>query len=60
MAPDAIARVMRLQGSALAALIEGDALMGQPVRHLEALGGVARTHAELTTAAPLARMDELR
>jgi hypothetical protein len=60
MAPDAIARVTRLPATALAALIEGDALMGQPVRHLEALGGVARTHAELTSTALLARVEELR
>jgi malonate decarboxylase beta subunit len=60
MAPDAIARVTRLPATALAALIEGDALMGQPVRHLETLGGVARTHANLTSAALLARVAELR
>jgi biotin-independent malonate decarboxylase beta subunit len=60
MAPDAIARVTRLPAAALAALIEGDALMGQPVRHLAALGGVARTHATMTGGALLARMAELR
>jgi malonate decarboxylase beta subunit len=60
MAPQAIARVTRLPATALAALIEGDALMGQPVRHLEALGGAARTHADLTSAALLARVAELR
>ena len=60
MAPDAIARVTRLPATALAALIEGDALMGQPVRHLEALGGVARMHATLTAAGLLARVAELR
>jgi malonate decarboxylase beta subunit len=60
MASDAIARVTRLPAAALAALIEGDALMGQPVRHLAALGGVARTHSTMTGAALLARMDELR
>jgi malonate decarboxylase beta subunit len=60
MAPDAIARVTRLPATALAALIEGDALMGQPVRHLEALGGVARTHLTLTGDALLARVAELR
>jgi hypothetical protein len=60
MAPDAIARVTRLPASALAALVEGDPLLGQPVRHLAALGGVARMHATMTSAALLARMDELR
>jgi malonate decarboxylase beta subunit len=60
MAPEAIARVTRLPAAALAALIEGDALMGQPVRHLDALGGVARTHAALTSTALLARVAELR
>jgi len=60
MAPEAIARVTRLPAAALAALIEGDALMGQPARHLEALGGVARTHSTLTSAALLARVAELR
>jgi len=34
--------------------------MGQPVRHLEALGGVARMHATLTAAGLLARVAELR
>ena len=60
MAPEAIARVTRLPAAALAALIESDALMGQPVRHLDALGGVARTHSNLTGAALLARVAELR
>ena len=45
MATDAIARVTRLPARELAALIEDDAMLGQPVRHLAALGGVARTHA---------------
>jgi len=35
-------------------------LMGQPARHLAALGGVARTHSTLTGAALLARVAELR
>ena len=60
MAPDAIARVTRLPAAQLAALIEDDAMMGQPVRHLAALGGVARTHSTMTGAALLARMAELR
>lgn len=60
MAPDAIARVTRLPASALAALIEGDAVLGQPVRHLAATGGVARTHAGMSRAALLARVAELR
>ena len=60
MAVEAIARVTRLPAGALAALIEDDALMGQPVRHLAALGGVARTHARMSPAGLLARMAELR
>ena len=60
MAPEAIARVTRLPASALAALIEDDPLMGQPVRHLAALGGVARVHPTLSTAALLSRVAELR
>jgi malonate decarboxylase beta subunit len=59
MATEAIARVTRVPAAALAALVEGDALLGQPVRHLAALGGVARTHSTLSVAALLARMDEL-
>jgi len=60
MAPDAIARVTRLPAEALAALIEDDTLMGHPARHLSALGGVARTHAGMTSKALLARVAELR
>ena len=60
MAPDAIARVTRLPADALAALIEDDALMGQPVRHLAALGGVARIHAGMTDQELRARVAELR
>lgn len=60
MAPDAIARVTRLPASALAALIEADALLGQPVRHLAAMGGVARMHAGTSRAELLARVAELR
>ena len=60
MAPDAIARVTRLPANALAALIEDDALMGQPVRHLAALGGVARIHAGMTGPELRARVAELR
>jgi hypothetical protein len=39
MAPEAIARVT---GRDVAALIDDDPLLGQPVRHLAALGGVDR------------------
>jgi hypothetical protein len=60
MAPDAMTRVTRLPGAALAELIEGDALLGQPARHLAALGGVARIHAGMSRAALLARVAELR
>lgn len=60
MAPDAIARVTRLPAKALAALIEEDSLMGQPVRHLAALGGVARIHAGMNGPELQARVAELR
>ncbi len=60
MAPEAIARVTRLPADALAALIEEDAMMGQPVRHLAALGGVARIHAGMTGPELRARVAELR
>lgn len=60
MATDAIARVTRLPARELHALTEGDAMLGQPVRHLAALGGVARMHADLTRAELLARVAELR
>jgi hypothetical protein len=60
MAPDAIARVTRLPAKALAALIEEDPLMGQPVRHLAALGGVARIHAGMNGPELQARVAELR
>ena len=60
MAPEAIARVTRLPAGQLAAVIEDDALMGQPVRHLAAWGGVARTHVAMSRAELLARMEGLR
>ena len=60
MALEAIARVTRLPAGALAALIENDAMMGQPVRHLAALGGVARIHSSMSDTALLARVEELR
>jgi malonate decarboxylase beta subunit len=60
MAPVAIARVTRLPAEALAALIEEDALMGQPARHLAALGGIARIHAGMTGPELRARVAELR
>ncbi len=60
MAPDAIARVTRLPANALAKLIEEDSLMGQPVRHLAALGGVAKIHAGMTGPELRARVAELR
>jgi malonate decarboxylase beta subunit len=60
MAPEAIARVTRLPSDALAALIENDPLLGQPVRHLAAMGGVARVHATLSRADLLARIAALR
>ena len=59
MAPDAMARVTRLPASALAALIEDDPLMGQPVRHLAALGGVARIHADVARETILTRVAEV-
>ena len=60
MATDAIARITRLPARELDALTEGDAMLGQPVRHLAALGGIARVHPGLSRAALLARMAELR
>jgi Malonate decarboxylase gamma subunit (MdcE) len=60
MAPEAIARVTRLPATELAALIEGDLALGQPVRHLAALGGVARIHGALTPTELVARVAELR
>ena len=60
MAPEAIARVTRLPADALATLIEEDVLLGQPVRHLAALGGVSRIHSGMTGALLLARVAELR
>ena len=60
MAPDAIARVTRLPMRALGPLIEDDPLVGQAVRHLAALGGVARIHAGMSRATLLARVAELR
>lgn len=56
MAPRAIARVTRLVEDSLNALIEDDPLVGQPVRHLAALGGVARIHADVTRDSLLARL----
>ena len=41
MEPAAIARVTRLDANALAARIEEDPLVGQPVRHFAAWGGIA-------------------
>jgi hypothetical protein len=52
--------VTRLPANALAALIEEDSLMGQPVRHLAALGGVARIHAGMNGPELRARVAELR
>ena len=60
MAPEAIARITRLPSAALGALIEGDTVLGQPVRHLAALGGVARINGGVTRTALLARVAELR
>ena len=59
MAPRAIARVTRLAEVALDALIEDDPLMGQPVRHLAVLGGVARIHADVTRDSLLARLADV-
>ncbi len=41
MEPAAVARVTRLPASELAALIENDPLLGQPVRHFARWGGIA-------------------
>jgi malonate decarboxylase beta subunit len=42
MEPAAVARVTRLPESELAALIENDPLLGQPVRHFARWGGIAK------------------
>jgi biotin-independent malonate decarboxylase gamma subunit len=41
MEPASIARVTKLDAARLAALIEDDPLLGQPVRHFAAWGGIA-------------------
>jgi malonate decarboxylase beta subunit len=51
MEPSAIARVTRLPA---AALIEDDAMLGQPVRHFAALGGVERIVDEADVLAAMA------
>ncbi len=60
MAPDAIARVTRLPAAAVKSLIEDDAMMGQPARHLAALGGVSQVHGDVTRDSLLTRVDEAR
>ena len=60
MATEAMERVTRLPAGALADLIEDDAILGRPARHLAALGGIARTHAALSRAGLLSRLAELR
>ena len=47
MEPDAIARVTKQDSERLAALIENDPLLGQPVRHFDAWGGIAEILPEL-------------
>ncbi|MEO8305774.1 MAG: biotin-independent malonate decarboxylase subunit gamma [Betaproteobacteria bacterium] len=42
MEPAAIARVLRRPESEIAALVETDAVIGQPVRHFASWGGIAR------------------
>jgi len=60
MATEAMARVTHLPTGALVTLIEDDPILGRPVRHLAALGGIARTHVAMSRAGLLARVAELR
>ena len=55
MSANAIGRVLHIRANELATLIEDDPMLGQPVRHLEALGGVARVHDTLTAQSLLER-----
>lgn len=55
MSADAIARVLHIPATELATLIEDDPMLGQPVRHLQALGGVAHVHDTLTAQSLLER-----
>jgi len=48
MSANAIARVLHIPANELATLIEDDPMLGQPVRHLHALGGVSHVHDTLT------------
>ena len=48
MEPDVIARVTKQEGRRLRELIESDPLLGQPVRHFAACGGIAGILPELT------------
>jgi malonate decarboxylase beta subunit len=49
MEPDAIARVTKQDSEHLAALIENDPLLGQPIRHFAEWGGIAEILPELTS-----------
>jgi len=57
MAPEAIARVT---GVAATQLIEDDPLLGHPVRHFSALGGVQRTLGDASARAVIAFAQSVR
>jgi len=57
MSVNAIARVLRIPADELASLIEDDPMLGQPVRHLRALGGIAKVHDALTAQSLQARWE---
>ncbi len=48
MEPEGIARVTKQDGERLAALIENDSLVGQPIRHFAKWGGIAEILPELS------------
>ena len=60
MSADAIARVLHIPANELATLIEDDPMLGQPVRHLQVLGGVAQVHDVLTSQSLLERWGRTR
>lgn len=60
MSANAIARVLHIPANELATLIEDDPMLGQPVRHLQALGGVAHVHDTLTSRSLLERWGRTR
>ena len=60
MSANAIARVLHIPANELATLIEDDPMLGQSVRHLHALGGVAHVYDALTAQSLLERWGRTR